>query len=284
MSGHDYSILYHSCSIENPFEVLFHEYDQKMEFFDMHYEVEIGIVLEGRLMRDYGNCSFEYLPGEVWLHGSWEPHRCLLEETPCKVIVVVINPVFLASCDLPLINWNTFFSMPPESRKETNTEFTRNEIKRISNQIQEISNSNDSLKPIRLKTIVSEILLLLMGKVKIEDNQITEHPQATEKIQAAINLVFTSNAKLSIDEAAQKCNMSKSAFTAIFQQYMGISFHKFALRYRLNRAAIELKKTDVPISGIAEKWGFTDLSHFTHSFTAHYMITPNNYRKGIDRF
>jgi len=276
----DYPILQFKLSNENPFEVLLHEYDQKEDSFDMHYELEMGIVLEGKIIRDFSESSLKYLPGDVWLHGSWEPHRNTIEDWPCKVIVLVINPVFLASSDLQFVNWMSAFSLPPHERKNANNEQTRIEIERISKSIIKIWKSESPLKQIQIKTLVNEILLLLMDGAQITVKKTTDRHQVTDKLQEAINLIFNSrNKRISIDEAAKACAMSKSSFSSLFNQYMGISFHKFALRYRLNRAAIALQKSDLPIATIAEEWGFTDISHFSHTFMEHYQVTPNSYRK-----
>jgi hypothetical protein len=43
--------------------------------FDMHWELELGVVCSGAMRRDYENYSCVMNPGDVWLCGMWEPHR-----------------------------------------------------------------------------------------------------------------------------------------------------------------------------------------------------------------
>lgn len=47
---------------------------------------------------------------------------------------------------------------------------------------------------------------------------------------------------------------------------------------RLARARDDLTKSDRPISVIAHRWGFSDASHFTRTFRAHYGTSPSDYR------
>ncbi|MFC4942985.1 helix-turn-helix domain-containing protein [Pseudonocardia sp. GCM10023141] len=47
---------------------------------------------------------------------------------------------------------------------------------------------------------------------------------------------------------------------------------------RLARAREELTDSDQPVSSIAHRWGFSDPSHFTRSFKAHYGTSPRAYR------
>ena len=43
---------------------------------------------------------------------------------------------------------------------------------------------------------------------------------------------------------------------------------------RLARAREELSESDRPVSVIAHRWGFSDTSHFSRSFKAHYGTSP----------
>jgi AraC-like DNA-binding protein len=47
---------------------------------------------------------------------------------------------------------------------------------------------------------------------------------------------------------------------------------------RLARARDELTRSNRPISVIAHRWGFSDTSHFSRTFKAHYGSSPTDYR------
>ena len=47
---------------------------------------------------------------------------------------------------------------------------------------------------------------------------------------------------------------------------------------RLARAREDLTRSDQPISMIAHRWGFSDTSHFSRTFKAHYGSSPTDYR------
>ena len=47
---------------------------------------------------------------------------------------------------------------------------------------------------------------------------------------------------------------------------------------RLARAREDLIDSDLSVSAIAHRWGFSDPSHFTRSFKAHYGASPREYR------
>jgi AraC-like DNA-binding protein len=50
---------------------------------------------------------------------------------------------------------------------------------------------------------------------------------------------------------------------------------------RLARARGDVIKSDRPISGIAQRWGFSDTGHFSRTFKAHYGSSPTDYRNAF---
>ncbi|RZT84207.1 AraC-like DNA-binding protein [Pseudonocardia sediminis] len=48
---------------------------------------------------------------------------------------------------------------------------------------------------------------------------------------------------------------------------------------RLARAREDLTDGDLPVSSIAHRWGFSDTSHFSRTFKAHYGSSPSEYRE-----
>jgi AraC family transcriptional regulator, positive regulator of tynA and feaB len=57
----------------------------------------------------------------------------------------------------------------------------------------------------------------------------------------------------------------------------GHTVHAVVRLRRLARAREELTGTDQPISVIAHRWGFSDTSHFSRTFKAHYGSSPASY-------
>jgi AraC family transcriptional activator of tynA and feaB len=50
---------------------------------------------------------------------------------------------------------------------------------------------------------------------------------------------------------------------------------------RLARARGDVTNSDRPISGIAQRWGFSDTSHFSRTFKTHYGSSPTDYRNAF---
>jgi len=101
----------------------------------------------------------------------------------------------------------------------------------------------------------------------------------SDRIGRAVEFVFNRWGITTAEDAAKHSGISRSRFDAVFQKTMGLSFARFALRYRLSGAAMQLLQGDDPMKTIAADWGFTDASHFNRAFCAHYGCTPGAYRE-----
>ena len=65
------------------------------------------------------------------------------------------------------------------------------------------------------------------------------------------------------------------------QTGMGMSPTNYIAERRIEHATKLMQETDLPISEIALRAGFSSQSHFTTSFRRLARVTPRSYRKGI---
>lgn len=86
---------------------------------------------------------------------------------------------------------------------------------------------------------------------------------------------------LTLEQYAQLCNRSLSAFKRDFQKVMRTSPGKWLLEKRLTHALQLLGNKDKNVNEIAFESGFENASHFTRSFKARYQATPSVIRKTL---
>jgi len=85
----------------------------------------------------------------------------------------------------------------------------------------------------------------------------------------------------SLQEAADRLNISPSYLSKLVKSYTGYSFVGYLLQYRLNRAADELEQAEpaAKIYEIAERNGFRSHHYFTRQFRSHTGMSPLEYRR-----
>ncbi len=84
---------------------------------------------------------------------------------------------------------------------------------------------------------------------------------------------------LSLDILAKKVYLTSHYLSSIFIQEKGIGINKYIKTVRMEKARELLRDTNMKISDISEKVGYSSLSYFCRSFRNEYGVTPEQYRK-----
>ena len=81
------------------------------------------------------------------------------------------------------------------------------------------------------------------------------------------------------DELAQMVGYSKSYFERMFSEFIGISFHDFLLKQRLQHSKRLLIQSNEPITNIAHISGFNSIATFNRCFQQYEGMSPSDYRQ-----
>ena len=84
---------------------------------------------------------------------------------------------------------------------------------------------------------------------------------------------------ISIDDICSVVNISKYYFCRQFKKHTGMTVMKYILKTRIVLAKIDLKKTNLSVSEISEKYGFSSISYFSRVFKEEENCSPLQYRK-----
>ena len=248
--------------------------------YDMHYPLELGIVLQGEVLRYCDNKSFSKTAGDMWFNGMWEPHGIKIVTQQADLLVLVIFPPWILEMQFDeagSVNLFKPFAIPPKQRPSIPVE-KRKEVLEIANKIQQC-NYDKPLDRVKYKLYIQQLLLLALVELPDHSLSLEESPRQLNNISRAIDLAFSSKTLVTNDDGARACQLATSEFIRLFKKMMGVSFAKFSMRHRLRGAAKSLATTDCMIKEIADEWGFTDESHLYKLFLKHFNVSPGAYRK-----
>jgi AraC-like DNA-binding protein len=127
------------------------------------------------------------------------------------------------------------------------------------------------LKELLVNLINSDPLLTAYFK-KLTESERPSLQQIMEK-----NFCF----RLRLEDYAELCHRSLSAFKREFQQTYKESPGKWIMKRRVERAANLLANTDQSVTEVAFETGFEDLSHFSRVFKNITGINPSEYKKSL---
>jgi AraC-like DNA-binding protein len=89
--------------------------------------------------------------------------------------------------------------------------------------------------------------------------------------------------RLSIEDMAAYCNLSKGAFMRLFKENTNETPHTFVLQCRIRKAKYLLETTDLTIEEITHLCGFEDRFHFSRTFKRINDTSPAQHRKNAQQ-
>ncbi len=121
------------------------------------------------------------------------------------------------------------------------------------------------------------------------DNSPQEQPDAKQSEDSEDNIFLARVIDLvndgmetkgfNIEHLADATNTSVSTFSRRIKRITGNSPKSFILAIQMERATELLQQTDLTISNIAEKCGFSESGSFTRTFRQYYGTTPSKFRE-----
>jgi AraC family transcriptional regulator len=102
------------------------------------------------------------------------------------------------------------------------------------------------------------------------------------RIRRAIELMHAHmNRELPLDEIAAAAFLSPFHFARLFKKLTGASPHAYLATLRVARAEVLLAETDLSISEVSERVGYSSPSHFTKAFRQATGLAPRAYRAAL---
>ena len=89
------------------------------------------------------------------------------------------------------------------------------------------------------------------------------------------------NEKISIDRLVDKFHTNRTTLHMNFKKHTGLSINQYLIQIRMNMAEKLLRDTELSLSEICERIGFSDTSYFSKVFKKVLNQTPSDYRSII---
>lgn len=214
-------------------------------------------ILSGRCRYSYGTESFELEPGSLVYLPSASAH--LMEQLTEDLIYYRID--FVLTLDQEELK---FSSTPLLVCKQTPPECEK-AICRLGEKYQF---SFDHVGK-------AELIFTIFRTLR--ENEI--RPQARKLYPAVRHLSRNLTSKVSIDELAELCYMSKSWFYELFQKEYGVTPMEYRDNLLIEKARALLRSEELSVTEIAEQLGFESVSYFSKFFRKYQGSSPSEYMK-----
>ena len=137
---------------------------------------------------------------------------------------------------------------------------------------------------ILIRNVLSETWLRLLDEIDKHSNM-HQIPNTVKQNQIKNMLVYIHQnygEKIMLDEIAKAASVSSREANRIFQKSVRQTPFEYLMHYRLEKARELLKDSDLSVTEISYRCGFTDSTYMGKQFRKTYGMTPREYRRGSE--
>jgi AraC family transcriptional regulator len=231
-----------------------------------------------------GKRSFEgdVRAGEVAIIPAGSAWACRSQSTHVRtVLLLYLRPLFVRSAvaDADLSFAST--ALTPQIG------FRNKHIRHVAMSLLHELNEADVIGRLYADSLAIALAMQLVRRYSsLKDVHIGHGGMAPHKLRKALGLIDRHLAeeeegRVALQVVAHEVGMSYFHFSRAFKQSMGMSPTSYIAERRINRAKELLRDTELPLSEIALRSGFSSQSHFTTSFRRVTGATPGAFRARI---
>ena len=266
-----------------PFDVVWEYKRNPMKHFqaDIHYALQISIVLYGEVEMIFDDCRRKYSPGDIFFITCWEPHAYKLSAEKTFLMSINLNIDTLGQCaPFSSCDFMLPFATAASCRISPQAENDRKFIRETGRKIFHYYSKKPKNYHYHAWLLIHELLLHTIDLMTDEQQSATYSQPDFKRVKTAVDLIRKTQGKTpSLEEAAASCNLSVSRFSTLFKRSIGISYGQFALHARLSKVAEELLYSNYSLNELAERWGFFDASSLSHAFYKVFNCRPGAFKK-----
>lgn len=131
---------------------------------------------------------------------------------------------------------------------------------------------------LKFNALVYELLFQLLHNFSVTVSNISQHQSAKQQdlLVQIINYVHKNYARtISIDEIAGVCHLQPQYFCRFFKKNMGKTFLEFTNDVRMYHVYMDMQQTNLSITEISQKNGFSNYDTFLKTFRKKYGCKPS---------
>lgn len=259
--------------------VLFERRSERFDFtWHFHPEYELTLITEGTGIRYVGDSIEPFLPGDLVLLGPNLPHTFASTATQAcaEAVVAQFRSDFLGPAFFDVPNWTPIAALLDRSRRGLLFPAVESDLAAA------VRGLVDRAEPARTIGLL-DLLLRLVGlpAQPLAGTGYTRLPQESTRtrIDAVcryLQLAYTR--PVDLREVASVAHLSPAAFSRFFHQTMGRTLTAYLNEVRLDACCRLLAGTDLPITEIATRCGYQNLSYFNRCFLRANRVRPREYR------
>src|SRR6218665_175625 len=251
--------------------------------FKWHYhpEYELTLIVQGSGKRRVGDNHENFGPGDLVLIGPSMPHTWVSDplEKECRAVVVQFPESFVQS----------FFQFPEFEKAAAMLKESRQGLvfpgeHPARQMLGDLAGLNAAERFTRLFSILEHLSRQRWEVLASEDFTPATGGGNETRINKVCRYVHRNiDRRFTLEEVAGLVYLSEPAFCKFFKRATGKTFSDYVNDVRIGRASALLVSSDFPVSAIAYRCGFENMSYFNRIFLRKKSINPKAFRERFFR-
>lgn len=268
MDNLSYEVIDYSDAI-NMYFTIYTEYEALVESH-WHKGIEIVYILNGAMNITVNENTYTIHKDEFSVINSMEIHSTKCIGTTTVLLLQIPTDAMPVTDRI-------------DCRKYSNDEYVK-----VFSSLIDIYNAKEKGYYLKFNSVVYSMLyslFLQFGKTKDLDTiTVSNDKEALTKMGIVIDYVqkhYMDN--ICLEDVSKIACYNKQYFTRIFKKYIRCTFFDYLNSVRIRHVFEDLIHTDLSISEIAERNGFSNNKNFQKVFKKSYNCTPSNMRKKVEK-
>ena len=251
-----------------------------------HDYLQIAVCTDGRGEFLFTNKEYSVEKGDVFIIGNFENHVAIsAPDETTEYLMILFLPNFIAEPGSRQFDYEYL------SPFKYNAKTFRNKLShdvpqaqcvaKLAHTIKEIYNGEQPGRRHMLDAVLRQILATLIGYYKATyDDYCFLNGRSQLMMQEAmlyINQNFLRS--ITLEEVANEVHLSVSRFRHVFREVASIGFKEYVTYLRLSECRRLLLTTDLNITEVAFRSGFSNINQFYKVFYKYVHISPAQYRE-----
>ena len=247
----------------------------------IHKEIELGLVLKGKLTVREGKNAWNLDRDEMYLINSMEAHEFVADDPDTLILAIQISPKMLMPflSDAALLRFRT---EPPVNRFFHEKQDAWGNLRSDCIELARYYHARPDGFEFDCFHLISHIMLL-RRHIPVDSLSQKDYNAVRRRMDriAAITDYIDQNyqRKLLLEEIAEMNHLTLTHVSHLFKDTLGITFQDYLKEKRFEHALSLFENTDGTILEITVESGFSDERYLTKLFHERMGCSPKEYRK-----
>ena len=264
-------------------------YHFSLPAFPMHRQDfgELVFVLDGTGVHRTARARYPIGAGDVFYIPPDEPHG-FADAAGMSIVNIAFDSeraLKIGRDVLQLEGYHALFRLQPAMRTEggyrnrlrleaENMGYVRALLRRIDEEYRVRAEAYESMLWALLTELIVYVARVFSGVAAAEDRRLWRLARVAAHLETAYG------ERLRLDDLARSAGVSRNTLLRSFGTYYGVSPMQYLLAVRIREAQRLLRDTELSVTEVASRCGFSDGNYFCRRFAQRVGVSPGRYRRG----